>query len=94
MKESPIICPFCRQPCLSNFSTIFQKGADGINEVSRIKNDNFKVTPGMHVQVTCKKNYRTTPGVPRDVSRNKRRVDIFLYGTLMELMESFQRCLL
>ena len=94
MKESPIICPFCRQPCLSNFSTISQKGADGINEVSRIKNDNFKVTPGMHVQVTCKKNYRTTPGVPRDVSRNKRRVDIFLYGTLMELMESFQRCLL
>ena len=46
---SPKICPICRDLCLSNFSTIFQKGADGINEVSRIENDNFTVTPGMHV---------------------------------------------
>ena len=43
--ESPKICPICHEPCLSNFSTIFQKGADGINKASRLKNDNFTVTP-------------------------------------------------
>ena len=41
MMESPKICPICREPCLSNFSAIFQKGADNINEVSRLKNESF-----------------------------------------------------
>ena len=39
--ESPKICPIYRKPCKSNFSIIFQKGADGINEVSRLKNDTW-----------------------------------------------------
>ena len=56
MIESPKICPICREPCLSNFSTISQKGTDGINEVSRQKNDNFTATSGMHVHVGCRKN--------------------------------------
>ena len=64
MTESPKICPICRKPCLSIFSTIFQKGTDGINKVSRLKNDNFTVTPGMIVYVSCRKNYIRTPGVP------------------------------
>ena len=65
--ESPKIFPICREPCLCNFSTIFQKGDDSINEVSRLRNDNFTVTPGMSVQVSCRKNYEKTPGVPGDV---------------------------
>ena len=68
--ESPKICPICRELCLSNFSTIFQKGADGINEVSRLKNDNFTVTPGMHVHVSCRKNYTRTLGVPSSNAKN------------------------
>ena len=55
------ICPICHKPFLSNFSTIFQKGADCTNEVSRL--DNFTVTPGMYVYVSCRKNYTRTPGV-------------------------------
>ena len=62
--ESPKICPIFREPCLSNFSTIFQKAADGINAASRLKNDNLIVTPGMHVQVSGRNNYTRTPGVP------------------------------
>ena len=61
--ESPKICPICREPYLSNFSTIFQKGTDFVNKVSRLKNDNFTVRPGMHVHVSCRKNYIRTPGV-------------------------------
>ena len=44
-------------------STIFQKGTDDINEVSRLKNDNFTVRPEMHVHACCRKNYISTPGV-------------------------------
>ena len=61
--KRPKICPVRREPCLSNFSTIFQKGTDGINEVSRLKNDNFTVRPAMHVHVCYRKNYIRTPGV-------------------------------
>ena len=61
--ESPKICPICREPCLSNFSAIFQKGADNINEVSRLKNDSFIVRPGMDVHVSCRRNYKRRPGV-------------------------------
>ena len=56
MMESRKICPICRERCLSNFSAIFQRGTDGINEVSRLKNDNFTATPGIHVHVSCRKN--------------------------------------
>ena len=63
MMESPKICPICREPCLSNFSAIFQKGADNINEVSRLKNDSFIVRPGMDVHVSCRRNYKRRPGV-------------------------------
>ena len=63
MMESLKICPICGETCLSNFSTIFQKGSDDINEVSRLKNDNFTVRPEMHVHVCCRKNYISTPGV-------------------------------
>ena len=66
--ESPKIYPICSEPCLSNFSTIFQKGADGINEVSRLKNNNFSVTPEMHVPVICRRNCTRTT---LDVSWNK-----------------------
>ena len=55
------ICSICHKPFLSNFSTIFQKGADCTNEVSRL--DNFTVTPGMYVYVSCRKNYTRIPGV-------------------------------
>ena len=61
--ESPKICPICHKPCLSNFSTIFQKGTDGIIEISRLKNYNFTVRPGMRVHVSYRKNYIRTPGV-------------------------------
>ena len=61
--ESPKICPIYREPCLSNFSAIFQKGADNINEVSRLKNDSFIVRPGMDVHVSCRRNYKRRPGV-------------------------------
>ena len=61
--ESPKICPICREPCLSNFSAIFQKGADNINEVSRLKNESFIVRPGMDVHVSCRRNYKRRPGV-------------------------------
>ena len=64
MMESPKICPICHEPCLSNFSTIFQKGTDGVNEVSRLKNENFTLRPGMHVHISCKKNYIRTPELP------------------------------
>ena len=84
--ESPKIFPICHESCLSNFGTISKKGADGINKVSILKNDNFKVTSGMHVQVSCKKNYARTPGVPGDISRNKS--PYLLYGTLMGLIIS------
>ena len=63
MMESPKICPICREPCLSNFSAIFQKGADNINEVSRLKNESFIVRPGMDVHVSCRRNYKRRPGV-------------------------------
>ena len=63
MMESLKICPICGETCLSNFSTIFQKGSDDINEVSRLKNDNFTVRPEMHVHVCCRKYYISTPGV-------------------------------
>ena len=63
MMESPKICPICREPCLSNFSAIFLKGADNINEVSRLKNDSFIVRPGMDVHVSCRRNYKRRPGV-------------------------------
>ena len=63
MMESPKICPICREPCLSNFSAIFQKGADNINEVSRLKNESFIVRPGMDVHVSCRRNYKRPPGV-------------------------------
>ena len=46
--ESLKIYLICRNPCLSNLRTIFQRGADSINEISRIRNDNFTITPGMH----------------------------------------------
>ena len=73
--ESPKICPICRELCLSNFSTIFQKGADGINEVSRLKNEvsrlkNFAVTPEIHIHVSCRKNYTRTLGVPSSNAKN------------------------
>ena len=74
--ESPKICLIYRKPCLSNFSTIFQKGADGINKVSRLKNVNFTVIPGMHVHVSFRKNYTRAPGVPSsstEVSYRKTR---------------------
>ena len=60
---SPNICRICREPYLSNYSTIFQKRTDGINEVSRPKSDNFTVRPGMYVHVSCRKNYVRTRGV-------------------------------
>ena len=41
-----------------------QKGTDSINEVSRLKNDNSTVRPGIHVHVSCRRNYIRTPGVP------------------------------
>ena len=63
MMESPKICPICPEPCLSNFSAIFQKGADNINEVSRLKNESFIVRPGMDVHVSCRRNYKRRPGV-------------------------------
>ena len=55
--ESLKICLIRREPCLLNYSIIFQKGTDGINEVSRLRNDNFTVRPGMHVPVSCRKRY-------------------------------------
>ena len=62
--ESPKTYPICHKPYLSNFSTIFQKGADDINEVSRLKNDNFTETPRMQVHVRFRRNYTRTPAVP------------------------------
>ena len=62
--ESPKTCAIYSNPCLSNSSTIFQKGTYGINEVSRPKNDNFTLRAGMHVHVSCKKNHIRTPRVP------------------------------
>ena len=53
MVESPKIFSISREPCLSNFSTIFQKGADSISDVNRLRNDSFTVTPGMHFQISC-----------------------------------------
>ena len=73
--ESPKICSICREPCLSNFTTIFQKGADDISEVSRLKNDNFIERPGIDVHVSCRRNYTRTPGVTSsnsEVSYRKR----------------------
>ena len=58
--ESPMICPICCQAC---FTTIFQKGADGINEVHSRKNNNFIIKSGMNVHVSCKRNYIRKPGV-------------------------------
>ena len=37
MMESPKICSICREPYLSNFSTIFQKETANVNEISRQK---------------------------------------------------------
>ena len=89
MVESPNIFPICRKPCLSNFSTILQKGADSINEVSRLINRNFTVTSGMHVQVSCRKNYTKTPGVSGYVSRKKSpNFVILLNRTLVGLIIS------
>ena len=59
-----MIYPICREPCLSNFSTIFQKGTDGTNEVDKLENDNLTLTSGMHVHVSCRKNHIRTPGGP------------------------------
>ena len=76
MMESPKICPICREPCLSNYSTIFKKGAGGINEVSRPENDNFTIRPGIHNHVSYRKNHIRTPGVPSsstEVSYRKSR---------------------
>ena len=76
MMEIPKICSISREPCFSNFSTIFQKGTDGINKVSRLKNDIFTVTSGMYVHVSCRTNYIRTPGVPSssaEVSYRKTR---------------------
>ena len=61
MMESSKICPIYPEPCLSNFSTIFQRGVSG---VSRLKNGNFAVTPRMHVYFRGRKNYTWTSGVP------------------------------
>ena len=47
------ICLICRQPCLLNFSVIFQKGADGISQVSRLKKCSFTVTTGMYIHFSC-----------------------------------------
>ena len=52
------ILGLCREPCLSNFSTIFQKGTDGINADSTPRNGNLIVIPVMHVHVSRRKNYR------------------------------------
>ena len=54
----------CREPCLSNFNRIFQKGTDGTNEVDKLENDNLTLRSGMHFHVTCSKNYIRTPGGP------------------------------
>ena len=62
--ESPKICRICREPRLSNFSTIFLKGADCISAVSLLKNGNLIVAPGIHFHISCRKNYTRTLGVP------------------------------
>ena len=59
-----MIYPICCKPCLSNFNTIFQKGTDGTNEVDKLENDNLTLRSGMHVLVTCRKNYIRTAGGP------------------------------
>ena len=57
--RSPKIFPICHKPCLSNFSTVFQKGTDGINEVSRTKNDNFTIKPGLIISKVFALNRKT-----------------------------------
>ena len=52
--------PICHETCLSNFNIIFQKGAYVVNEVSILKNDNFTVTPEMHVHVSCGELHKDT----------------------------------
>ena len=85
MMKRPKICPVRREPSLSNFSTIFQKGTDGINEVSRLKNDNFTVRPGMHVHVCYRKNYIRTPGVsPSSAEVFYRKARLHLDGLTSE----------
>ena len=76
MMESRKILSICREPHLSNFSTIFHRGAVDINGVSRLKNDNFTVTPEMHVHFRGRKNYTRKPGIPSsnaEVSERKKR---------------------
>ena len=88
MAEIRKIFPICREPYLSNISIIFQKGADNINAVSRLRKSNFTVAPEpeMHAQVSCRKNCTKTSGVPGDTLRNKNpdfvawninRIDLF-----------------
>ena len=43
MMECPKIYPIYREPCLSDFGTIFQKGTGSINKASRFKNDNDNI---------------------------------------------------
>ena len=49
---------------VSNVSTFFQKEADDIKKVSRLKYVNFTVTLRMHVHISFRRNYTRTPRVP------------------------------
>ena len=63
MMGSSKICRICRKPCSSNFSTIFQKVVDGLDEVSALKSGNLTVTPAMQAHDIYRKNYTRTLGV-------------------------------
>ena len=61
---------------VSNVSTFFQKEADDIKKVSRLKYVNFTVTLRMHVHISFRRNYTRTPRVPSsstEVSYRKTR---------------------
>ena len=89
MMESPEICLICCKPCLSNFSIIFQKGTDGINKVNRLKYDNCTVRPGMHVHVSCRKNYIRTPGVTSSSAEDSYRKTRTSFGGFNFRMDCF-----
>ena len=70
------VCPFCQEPCTSDYSTIRRKGADGINEASRQRNDTLKVSPGTRVHIECRRGYVRRPGTGNtstDITKRKTR---------------------
>ena len=67
------ICPFCQEPHISHYSTLREKGVHGINEASKLRNDNLKVDLGTQVHIECRKNDIQRAGTEKNVTEITKR---------------------